>query len=204
MTSEQTPRFSVLARDGNARVGELSMNRHSLQTPTFMPVGTRGSVRTITSQDLEELGADIILGNTYHLMLRPGAKRINALGGLHRFMNWPKPILTDSGGYQVFSLAKRRTISEEGVVFQSHIDGAQIELTPERAVKIQHLLGSDITMVLDECTSWPVSEQDAKNSMELSMRWAKRCKEAFKPRTDCGLLGIVQGSVFPNLRHQSV
>lgn len=196
--------FEIAAKSGKARRGILHTAHGTINTPAFMPVGTAGTVKAMRPEDVAATGAEIILGNTYHLMLRPGAKRINALGGLHRFMNWPKPILTDSGGYQVFSLAKRRTISEEGVVFQSHIDGAQIELTPERAVKIQHLLGSDITMVLDECTSWPVSEQDAKNSMELSMRWAKRCKEAFKPRTDYGLFGIVQGSVFPNLRQQSV
>ena len=154
-------------------------------------------------EDVAATGAEIILGNTYHLMLRPTAERVAKLGGLHRFMNWPKPILTDSGGYQVFSLSKRRTINEQGVVFQSHIDGAKIELTPERSIEIQNLLGSNITMVLDECTEWPITEKDARKSMELSMRWAARCKEAFEARPGYGLFGIVQGSMYRELRHES-
>ena len=195
--------FTVAATCGLARRGQLHTAHGTINTPAFMPVGTAGTVKAMRPEDVAATGAEIILGNTYHLMLRPGAERINALGGLHRFMNWPGPILTDSGGYQVFSLAGRRTISEDGVVFQSHLDGARVDLTPERAVEIQHLLGSDITMVLDECTAWPVTEEEARASMELSMRWAARCKAAFETRAGYGLFGIVQGSVFPNLRRDS-
>ena len=195
--------FYLLGTYGAAGRGRLHTAHGDINTPAFMPVGTAATVKAMTPEGVAETGAEIILGNTYHLMLRPGAERIAALGGLHKFMNWPHPILTDSGGYQVFSLSKRRTIDEDGVVFSSHIDGAKIALTPERAIEIQHLLGSNITMVLDECTAWPVTEDEAKASMELSMRWAARCKEAFIPRPGYGLFGIVQGSVFPTLRRQS-
>ncbi len=201
--SETGTRFELLATDGSARRGRLSTAHGEINTPAFMPVGTAGTVKAMMPEDVAATGAEIILGNTYHLMLRPTAERVAKLGGLHRFMNWPKPILTDSGGYQVFSLSKRRTINEQGVVFQSHIDGAKIELTPERSIEIQRLLGSNITMVLDECTEWPISEEDARKSMELSMRWAKRCKDAFEERSGYGLFGIVQGSMYRELRHES-
>ena len=195
--------FELIATDGEARRGRLTTAHGDINTPAFMPVGTAGTVKAMMPEDVAATGAEIILGNTYHLMLRPTAERVAKLGGLHRFMNWPKPILTDSGGYQVFSLSKRRTISEEGVIFQSHIDGAKIELTPERSIEIQNFLGSNITMVLDECTEWPITEKDARKSMELSMRWAARCKEAFKARPGYGLFGIVQGSMYRELRHES-
>ena len=195
--------FELLATDGTARRGRLSTAHGEINTPAFMPVGTAGTVKAMMPEDVAATGAEIILGNTYHLMLRPTAERVAKLGGLHRFMNWPKPILTDSGGYQVLSLSKRRTINEQGVIFQSHIDGAKIELAPERSIEIQNLLGSNITMVLDECTEWPISEEDARKSMELSMRWAERCKEAFTERPGYGLFGIVQGSMYPELRHES-
>ena len=201
--SSENLKFDVQAVSGEARRGQLHTAHGAINTPAFMPVGTAGTVKAMKPEDVAATGAEIILGNTYHLMLRPGAERINTLGGLHRFMNWSAPILTDSGGYQVFSLAGRRTISEDGVVFQSHLDGARVDLTPERAVEIQHLLGSDITMVLDECTAWPVTEEEARTSMALSMRWAARCKAAFEPRAGYGLFGIVQGSVFPGLRRDS-
>lgn len=195
--------FEIIATDGEARRGRLTTAHGDINTPAFMPVGTAGTVKAMMPEDVAATGAEIILGNTYHLMLRPTAERVAKLGGLHRFMNWPKPILTDSGGYQVFSLSKRRTISEEGVIFQSHIDGAKIELTPERSIEIQNFLGSNITMVLDECTEWPITEKDARKSMELSMRWAARCKEAFEARLGYGLFGIVQGSMYRELRHES-
>ena len=195
--------FELLATSGAARCGRLTTAHGTIETPVFMPVGTAGTVKAMTADGVAATGARIILGNTYHLMLRPGAERIARLGGLHRFMNWPGAILTDSGGYQVMSLAQRRTIDEDGVVFSSHIDGARIALSPERAVEVQHLLGSDITMVLDECTPWPATEESAAESMRLSMRWAARCKRAFAPRPGYGLFGIVQGSVFPALRRES-
>ena len=201
--SSENLKFDVQAVSGKARRGQLHTAHGTINTPAFMPVGTAGTVKAMKPEDVAATGTEIILGNTYHLMLRPSAERINNLGGLHRFMNWPGPILTDSGGYQVFSLAGRRTISEDGVVFQSHLDGARVDLTPERAVEIQHLLGSNITMVLDECTAWPVTEKEAQTSMALSMRWAARCKAAFEARAGYGLFGIVQGSVFPNLRRDS-
>jgi queuine tRNA-ribosyltransferase len=195
--------FELLATSGKARRGRITLAHGSVNTPAFMTVGTAGTVKAMTPEGVAESGAEIILGNTYHLMLRPGAERIASLGGLHRFMNWHKPILTDSGGYQVFSLAKRRTIDDDGIVFQSHIDGARVALSPERAIEIQNLLGSDITMVLDECTAWPIDEPGARDSMEMSMRWAKRCRTAFEQRPGHGLFGIVQGSVYPELRRQS-
>jgi len=168
-----------------------------------MPVGTAATVKAMTPDAVRATGAQIILANTYHLMLRPGAEEIAQLGGLHSFMNWPGPILTDSGGFQVMSLAKLRKISEHGVTFQSHIDGASYELTPERSMQIQHLLGADITMAFDECTPFPATEDDARGSMHLSMRWAERSKEAFEERPGHGLFGIVQGGVYGALRRES-
>lgn len=168
-----------------------------------MPVGTAATVKAMLPESVAATGAEIILGNTYHLMLRPTAERIHRLGGLHRFMNWQKPILTDSGGFQVMSLAKLRKLSEEGVTFQSHIDGSKHLLSPERSMEIQHLLGSDITMAFDECTPFPATHQQAKDSMLLSMRWAKRSKAAFQQREGYGLFGIVQGGVYRDLREQS-
>ena len=195
--------FELLARDGAARRGRVTTAHGSVETPAFMPVGTAGTVKGLTPEQVAATGAEIVLGNTYHLMLRPGAERVAGLGGLHRFMNWPGPILTDSGGFQVMSLAELRRITEEGVTFKSHIDGTRHELTPERAVEIQRLLDADITMVLDECTPFPVEREVAARSMALSMRWAERCKRAFAARPGYGLFGIVQGSVFEDLRRGS-
>jgi queuine tRNA-ribosyltransferase len=169
-----------------------------------MPVGTAGTVKAMTSEGVAATGAQIVLGNTYHLMLRPGAERVATLGGLHRFMNWPHAILTDSGGFQVMSLAGRRTISEAGVTFRSHLDGSLYELTPERSVAIQHLLGADVTMALDECTPYPAAPEAVEASMELSMRWAERSRRAFVERPGYGVFGIVQGGVHPDLRLRSV
>jgi queuine tRNA-ribosyltransferase len=195
--------FEILGRDGAARRGRLTTAHGTAETPAFMAVGTAATVKGLTSDQVRATGTQIVLGNTYHLMLRPTAERVAALGGLHRFMNWQGPILTDSGGYQVMSLADLRKITEDGVTFKSHIDGGRHALTPERAVEIQDLLDANITMVLDECTPFPVEEAEAKRSMERSMRWAARCKEAFRAREGYGLFGIVQGSVFPALRRAS-
>ena len=195
--------FTLLARDGAARRGRMETAHGAVDTPAFMPVGTAATVKAMRPEDVAATGAQIILGNTYHLMLRPSAERIAALGGLHKFMNWPGPILTDSGGFQVMSLTKLRKLSESGVTFRSHLDGARFELTPERAVEIQHLLGSDITMAFDECTPFPAEEAAAQNSMELSMRWAERSKRAYGPRPGHALFGIVQGGVYPELRRRS-
>ena len=195
--------FSIGSQDGAARTGELVTAHGAVPTPAFMPVGTAGTVKAMKPEEVAETGAAIILGNTYHLMLRPGAEEVAALGGLHTFMNWQGPILTDSGGYQVMSLSGLRKIEETGVTFRSHIDGTEHILTPERAVEIQQLLGSDITMVLDECTPYPVNEGTARRSMELSMRWAARCKTAFAQKKGYGLFGIVQGSTFDRLRAES-
>lgn len=195
--------FSVSAEDGAARTGRLETAHGTVRTPAFMPVGTAGTVKGMTPGAVAEAGAEMVLANTYHLMLRPGEETVAKLGGLHGFMNWPGPILTDSGGYQVMSLAERRTIEEEGVVFRSHIDGARHALTPERAVGIQHRLGSDVTMVLDECTPFPATSDEAAASMRLSMRWARRCKAAFRERPGHGLFGIVQGGVYGDLRRES-
>jgi len=195
--------YEVLARDGAARRGRLSTAHGIVQTPAFMTVGTAGTVKGLTTEQIAASGAEIILGNTYHLMLRPGAERVAKLGGLHRFMNWPGPILTDSGGFQVMSLEELRKITEEGVTFRSHLDGTPHALTPERAVEIQELLDADITMVLDECTPFPATEKEARDSMERSMRWAARCGQAFTRRPGYGLFGIVQGSVYSDLRRQS-
>jgi queuine tRNA-ribosyltransferase len=192
--------FTVLAADGQARRGEICMPRGTIQTPAFMPVGTAATVKAMRPEEVRALGADIVLGNTYHLMLRPGAERIEKLGGLHRFMNWPHPILTDSGGYQVMSLAKLRRLDENGVTFRSHIDGALHVLTPERAMEIQALLGSDIQMQLDECVRLPCSEADAARAMQLSLRWAERSRRAFRGGAGSAVFGIVQGGATPNLR----
>ncbi|MCW5750292.1 MAG: tRNA guanosine(34) transglycosylase Tgt [Alphaproteobacteria bacterium] len=196
--------FTILARDGNARSGVIRTAHGEIRTPAFMPVGTAGTVKAMTPQSVRASGADIILGNTYHLMLRPGAERVARLGGLHRFMQWPGPILTDSGGYQVMSLAALRRIDEDGVTFQSHLDGARHRLTPERSIEIQHLLDATITMAFDECTPFPATEEEAANSMRLSMRWAERCRAAFAGERGYGLFGIVQGGVYAPLRHESV
>jgi queuine tRNA-ribosyltransferase len=192
--------FVVHARDGTARVGEIATPRGAIRTPAFMPVGTAATVKAMYPGEVRALGADVVLSNTYHLMLRPGAERIAALGGLHKFMNWPHPILTDSGGFQVMSLAKLRKVSESGVVFQSHIDGARHELTPERAMEIQRLLGSDIQMQLDECVRLPCSVEEAERAMRLSLRWAERCKAAFGAQPGRAAFGIVQGGADAALR----
>jgi len=192
--------FAITARDGAARRGRLTTAHGIVETPAFMPVGTAATVKAMRPEDVAQAGYAMILANTYHLMLRPGAERIAALGGLHRFMNWPAPILTDSGGFQVLSLAKLRKISEDGVVFQSHLDGSKHHLTPERAIEIQRLLDADIAMVLDECTPFPATPNEARHSMERSMRWAERCKHAFRDAAGYGLFGINQGGVHDDLR----
>jgi queuine tRNA-ribosyltransferase len=196
-------RFDIHATGGTARSGCITMKRGAVHTPAFMPVGTAATVKAMLPESVSGTGAQILLGNTYHLMLRPGAERIAALGGLHRFMNWTRPILTDSGGFQVMSLANLRKITEEGVRFRSHIDGAEHFLSPERAMEIQRLLGSDIQMVLDECAPFPSSEADIEKSLALSMRWAKRSKAAFGDPEDFACFGIVQGGVYPHLRRRS-
>lgn len=195
--------FKISARDGKARTGVIRTTRGEIRTPAFMPVGTAATVKAMLPESVRATGADVLLGNTYHLMLRPTAERIAKLGGLHRFMNWDRPILTDSGGFQVMSLADLRKLTEEGVSFQSHIDGARHMLTPERSMEIQRLLGSDIVMAFDECTPFPADEKTARGSMELSMRWAGRSREAFGDRPGHALFGIQQGSVFPELRAES-
>ncbi len=197
--------FTIHATDGAARSGALETARGTIRTPAFMPVGTAATVKALTPGQVKGTGADIILGNTYHLMLRPGAERVARLGGLHAFMNWDGPILTDSGGFQVWSLAGLRKLTEEGVRFQSHIDGSTHMLTPERAIEIQaDLLGADISMQLDECTAFPAEEKTAAESMRLSLRWAERCRTAFGERGDAqALFGIVQGSTYPHLRQES-
>jgi len=195
--------FELLTTDGRARTGRLSTAHGVIETPAFMPVGTAATVKAMTPEAVAETGAQVILANTYHLMLRPGAERVKRQGGLHRFMNWPGPILTDSGGFQVMSLAKLRTVSEAGVAFRSHIDGALVELSPERSVEIQDILGADVVMVFDECTPWPAEEAVAAKSMRLSMAWAERSRTAFAGRPGSGLFGIVQGSVYDDLRRES-
>ncbi|MBC7135862.1 tRNA guanosine(34) transglycosylase Tgt [Oceanibaculum nanhaiense] len=195
--------FQLLGTDGAARRGRVTTAHGTIETPAFMPVGTAATVKAMRPESVAETGAEILLGNTYHLMLRPGAERVATLGGLHTFMNWPKPILTDSGGFQVMSLAGLRKIEEKGVTFRSHIDGSAHFLSPERSVEIQHLLDSNITMVLDECTPHPATHDQALSSMELSMRWAQRSKDGFQKRPGYGLFGIVQGSVYPDLRRHS-
>ena len=195
--------FRLLATDGNARRGEISMPRGTVRTPAFMPVGTAGTVKAMFMDHVRETGADIILGNTYHLMLRPGAERVAKLGGLHQFARWPGPILTDSGGFQVMSLAQLRKLRESGVTFQSHIDGARHELTPERSIEIQGLLDSDIQMQLDECVALPADVAEIERAMELSLRWAERCKAAFGDQPGKAMFGIVQGGDKARLRERS-
>ncbi|HJN23015.1 MAG TPA: tRNA guanosine(34) transglycosylase Tgt [Rhodospirillales bacterium] len=195
--------FELLATDGGARRGRLTTGRGSIETPAFMPVGTAATVKAMAPDAVAATGAEIILGNTYHLMLRPGTETIEALGGLHRFMNWPGPILTDSGGFQVMSLAKLRTINEDGVVFQSHIDGSRHQLTAEKSVRLQHALGADISMAFDECTPFPATKDEVASSMRLSMHWAERSKAAFEERPGFGLFGINQGGVHGDLRAES-
>ena len=199
-----TLRWRRVATDGAARAGVLHTAHGEVETPVFMPVGTAGTVKAMTADAVRSTGARLVLGNTYHLMLRPGAERIARLGGLHRFMDWHGPILTDSGGYQVMSLSELREMDEGGVTFRSHLDSTRHRLTPERSVEIQRLLGADITMCLDECTPFPATEAEAAESMRLSMRWAARCRDAFLPCEGHGLFGIVQGSVYPELRAESV
>lgn len=197
--------YELMGVDGAARRGRVTTARGSIETPAFMPVGTVATVKGMLPEWVRGTGADILLGNTYHLMLRPGAELISSLGGLHKFMKWPHPILTDSGGFQVMSLARLRKITEEGVSFQSHIDGSRHMLSPERSMEIQALLGSDIQMAFDECTPFPAEYDVAATSMELSMRWAKRSKEAFNRYSAPGqaIFGIVQGGVYPDLRERS-
>ncbi|HAU29255.1 MAG TPA: tRNA guanosine(34) transglycosylase Tgt [Rhodospirillaceae bacterium] len=195
--------FTLKTTDGKARRGRLDTAHGPIETPVFMPVGTVGTVKAMMPDSVRATGAQIILGNTYHLMLRPGAGQVAALGGLHKFMDWPGPILTDSGGFQVMSLSKLRKITEEGVTFQSHLDGDTIHLTPERSMEIQHLLDSTITMAFDECTPFPATYEQAADSMRMSMRWAQRSRDAFVAREGYGIFGIMQGSVFRDLREES-
>ena len=210
-----TLRYELLATDGAARRGRVQARHGSIETPAFMPVGTYGTVKAMTPEELEGLGAEIILGNTFHLMLRPGHQVIAELGGLHRFMHWPRPILTDSGGFQVFSLAKLRKITEEGVRFRSPIDGSEVRLTPEDSMDVQRALGSDIAMMFDDCTAWPATHEQARASMERSMRWAKRCVAHYYRDVDGrgtpdrsaapgDLFGIVQGGMYEDLRRESL
>lgn len=196
-------KFELIARDGAARRGRMTFARGTVETPAFMPVGTYGTVKAMTPEELEGVGAEIILGNTFHLMLRPGTEVIQAHGDLHGFMHWSKPILTDSGGFQVFSLAELRKITEEGVKFRSPVDGAEIVLTPERSMVVQRELGSDIVMIFDECTPYPATEDEARVSMERSLRWAARSREAHGDNPSA-LFGIVQGGMYPELRNRSL
>ncbi len=195
--------FDIAATDGKARTGTLHTPRGDIRTPAFMPVGTAATVKGMLPENVAATGADILLGNTYHLMLRPGAERMERLGGLHKFMNWDKPILTDSGGFQVMSLSGLNKLSEEGVKFKSHVDGSEHNLTPERSMEIQRMLGSDIVMCFDECTPYPASEETVRDSMRRSMRWAERSKTAFGDRPDHALFGIQQGSTILELREES-
>ena len=195
--------FQLLNSDNAARLGRLTFERGLIETPAFMPVGTYGSVKGLSPVQVAETGAQILLGNTFHLMLRPGTKIIQAHGTLHDYMSWDKPILTDSGGFQVFSLGELRKISEEGVEFRSPVEGDKVFLSPEKAIEVQHALGSDIVMVFDECTPYPATEEQARESMELSMRWAKRCREAHGDNP-AALFGIVQGGMYPELRLESL
>jgi queuine tRNA-ribosyltransferase len=195
--------FRLIATDGKARRGEITMPRGKIRTPAFMPVGTGGTVKAMYLDQVRALGSDVILGNTYHLMLRPGAERVARLGGLHEFARWPWPILTDSGGFQVMSLSKLRKLTERGVTFRSHIDGAPYEMTPERSIEIQGLLDSDIQMQLDECTALPAKPDEIERAMELSLRWAERCKTAFGEQPGKAMFGIVQGGDIAPLRVKS-
>ncbi|MGB5211864.1 MAG: tRNA guanosine(34) transglycosylase Tgt [Gammaproteobacteria bacterium] len=196
-------KFTVQANDGSARRGQMAFSRGLVDTPAFMPVGTYGTVKAMTPEELEQSGAQIILGNTFHLMLRPGTEIISKHGDLHQFMHWERPILTDSGGFQVWSLAARRKISEEGVRFASPVDGAQVFLSPEVSMEVQRKLGADIVMIFDECTPYPASEKEARISMELSARWAERSRTAHGDNP-AALFGIVQGGMFPHLRQESM
>ncbi|NCB49508.1 MAG: tRNA guanosine(34) transglycosylase Tgt [Alphaproteobacteria bacterium] len=196
-------RFNLKKQDKRARRGEVVTHHGSVQTPAFMPVGTVGTVKAMMPESVASTGAEILLGNTYHLMLRPGAERVASFGGLHKFMNWNKPILTDSGGFQVMSLSKLNKLTEEGATFRSHLSGEKFFLTPERSVEIQHLLDSNITMCLDECVKYPADKATVEKSMHMSMRWAKRCRQAFVERDGYGIFGIVQGGVFDDLRAES-
>nr|WP_111300643.1 tRNA guanosine(34) transglycosylase Tgt [Paracoccus saliphilus] len=200
-----TTRFSytLQATDGAARTGVIDTPRGQIRTPAFMPVGTAATVKAMLPESVAATGADILLGNTYHLMLRPGAERVARMGGLHRFMNWDRPILTDSGGFQVMSLAGLRKLTEEGVTFSSHVDGSKHHLTPERSMEIQRLLGSDIVMAFDECPALPATDQAVAESMRLSMRWAQRSRDAFGERPGHALFGIMQGGVTRDLREES-
>lgn len=197
--------FNLIATDGAARRGEVVTPHGTIQTPAFMPVGTQATVKGLHPEAVRDTGAEIVLGNTYHLMLRPGAERIAALGGLHKFMNWPRAILTDSGGFQVMSLSQLRKLTEQGVTFKSHLDGSMHELTPERSIEIQALLGADITMQLDECLRLPATHEEIERAMQLSLRWGERSKRAFESRAREGyaLFGIVQGGDDIALRQQS-
>jgi len=196
-------KFELLSHDGDARRGRMTFSRGVVETPVFMPVGTYGAVKAMTPEELHELGSRIILGNTFHLMLRPGAEIIEQHGGLHEFMHWQWPILTDSGGFQVFSLAESRKISEEGVHFRSPVNGDKVFLGPEEAIAVQHSLGADIVMIFDDCTAFPASEEQTRTSMELSLRWAKRSKQAHGDHHGA-LFGIVQGGMFEHLRTASL
>jgi queuine tRNA-ribosyltransferase len=195
--------FMLTARDGMARRGVIHTGRGEIRTPAFMPVGTVGAVKAMYPEEVRATGAEILLGNTYHLMLRPGAERVAALGGLHQFMDWPQPILTDSGGFQVMSLAQLRKLTERGVIFRSHLDGSAYELTPERSIEIQTLVDSDIIMQLDECIALPAEHAEMERAMELSLRWAERSKAAFGNQTHRALFGIVQGGDDAELRARS-
>jgi queuine tRNA-ribosyltransferase len=203
-------KLEIACRDGTARNGVIRFRRGDVRTPAFMPVGTYGTVKSVTPEEVAADGADIILGNTFHLMLRPGPGVIRKHGGLHEFMNWNGPILTDSGGFQVFSLAAMRKLSEEGVRFRSPVNGDEVFLTPERSIEVQHDLNSDVTMIFDDCTPYPASESETRESMELSLRWADRCRRRFdelkneEPERGEALFGIVQGGVYDDLRAESL
>ncbi len=203
MSRECYMKFELLGQDGLARRGRLNFPRGAVETPAFMPVGTYGTVKGMLPKDIEDIGAHIILGNTFHLMLRPGTEVVKAHGSLHEFIQWPKPILTDSGGFQVFSLGAMRKITEHGVTFRSPVDGAKVELTPERSMQVQRDLGSDIVMIFDECTPYPATERQAADSMRLSLRWAKRSKAAHGDNP-AALFGIVQGGMYEPLREESL
>jgi queuine tRNA-ribosyltransferase len=200
---EKKLKFEVLNQDGQARRGHMTFDRGVVETPVFIPVGTYGAVKGMTAEELLDLGSQIILGNTFHLMLRPGTEIIQQHGGLHEFMHWPGPILTDSGGYQVYSLAQSRKITEDGVRFQSPIDGNPVFLGPEQAITVQHALNSDIVMIFDDCTPYPATEEQTRESMELSLRWAQRSRAAHD-RHQAALFGIVQGGMLPGMRSKSV
>jgi queuine tRNA-ribosyltransferase len=203
-------KFEILRRSGAARNGVLAFRRGPVKTPAFMPVGTYGTVKSVTPEEVAADGAEIILGNTFHLMLRPGSAVIRKHGGLHEFMNWHGPILTDSGGFQVFSLASMRKLSEEGVTFQSPVNGDEVFLTPERSMEVQHDLNADVTMIFDDCTPYPATESEARDSMQLSLRWAERCRRRFDELKDAepdrgeALFGIVQGGIYESLRAESM